>query len=331
METCRNGWTSNMSVAILRHSHHENCAKNMTGFIIHSRENPEELCDAYCYDEKAGPEEDCTKAFAVEEHLTSDAPAEPSPQPQAPTPAEGHKETSDSEVGDPMVATGEEALGDVTKMTPSANTTLSPDKPDAATEGPAVEENTVGETENSNVGSTFTPREFDIGSGMMPRFFEEEETSPTVGEPDETQPPTDDEPQKGKIEPDSVDAITEPPQQQPNGRVLGSAVPESDHHDSSGSRNWLVIIGVIVAVAAIFLVCAAVVKRKSWCGKQQTLMITSKDGEGNGAAASASSSHSQEREQEMVTLMNKEKIQENGNTEEFTVITLEESPDKQLA
>ena len=59
-------------------------------------------------------------------------------------------------------------------------------------------------------------------------------------------------------------------------------------------------------------------------------MITSKDGgEGNGAAASASSSHAQEREQEMVTLMNKEKITENGNTEEFTVIKLEESPDKE--
>lgn len=57
-------------------------------------------------------------------------------------------------------------------------------------------------------------------------------------------------------------------------------------------------------------------------------MITSKDGEGNGAAASASSSHTQEREQEMVTLMNKEKIQENGNTEEFTVIKLEETADK---
>lgn len=59
-------------------------------------------------------------------------------------------------------------------------------------------------------------------------------------------------------------------------------------------------------------------------------MITSKDGtEGNGAATSVASSHAQEREQEMVTLMNKEKIQENGNTEEFTVITLEETPDKE--
>lgn len=62
-------------------------------------------------------------------------------------------------------------------------------------------------------------------------------------------------------------------------------------------------------------------------------MITSKDGgEGNGATALASSSQAQEREQEMVTLMNKEKIQENGNTEEFTVIKLEETADKdQLA
>ncbi|TNN87844.1 CD44 antigen [Liparis tanakae] len=332
METCRNGWTSNMSVAILRHSHHENCAKNMTGFIIHSRENPEELCDVYCFDDKAGPEEDCTEAFVVE--VFSDAPDEASPQPQVPTPSEGREETipktrpeeaSVSEGGDPTAATGKEALGDVTQMTPSATTTTGLDKPDAATESPAAEDNTVGASENSNAGSTFTAREFDqpTGSGMMSPSSEEEDTSPTVGEMDETPPPTDDEPRQS-------DAITEPPQQQPNGkgRVLGPAVPESDHQD--GSRNWLVIIGVIVAVAAILLVCAAVVKRKSWFGKQQTLMITSKDGgEGNGAAASASSSHSQEREQEMVTLMNKEKIQENGNTEEFTVITLEESPDKE--
>lgn len=59
-------------------------------------------------------------------------------------------------------------------------------------------------------------------------------------------------------------------------------------------------------------------------------MITSKESEGNGTAGTAaSSSQAQEREQEMVTLMNKEKIQENGNTEEFTVIKLEETPDKE--
>uniref|UniRef100_A0A3Q2XTX6 CD44 molecule (Indian blood group) n=1 Tax=Hippocampus comes TaxID=109280 RepID=A0A3Q2XTX6_HIPCM len=94
--------------------------------------------------------------------------------------------------------------------------------------------------------------------------------------------------------------------------------------------DWLVIILVLIAVAAILFVCVAFAKRKSWCGKKQTLMITSKESEGNGAAgAGASSSQAQEREQEMVTLMNKEKIQENGNTEEFTVIKLEETPDKE--
>lgn len=67
----------------------------------------------------------------------------------------------------------------------------------------------------------------------------------------------------------------------------------------------------------------------SLCGRKQTLHITAKENsDGNGVAAAAGSSHNPEREQEMVTLMNKEPIQENGNTEEFTVITLEESPDK---
>lgn len=61
----------------------------------------------------------------------------------------------------------------------------------------------------------------------------------------------------------------------------------------------------------------------SLCGKTQTLMITKDTGEGNGAAASGS------QNQEMVTLMSKEKVQENGNTEEFTVITLGESTDKE--
>lgn len=50
----RYGWTSNLSIAILRHSQHENCAKGMTSIIIHPVENIEERFDAYCYDEKGG-------------------------------------------------------------------------------------------------------------------------------------------------------------------------------------------------------------------------------------------------------------------------------------
>lgn len=48
----RYGWTNNMSVVILRLSHHENCAKNMTGFIINSRVDATENFDALCYDKK---------------------------------------------------------------------------------------------------------------------------------------------------------------------------------------------------------------------------------------------------------------------------------------
>ncbi|XP_078113625.1 uncharacterized protein cd44b isoform X2 [Sander vitreus] len=322
METCRYGWTSNVTVAILRHTHHENCAKNMTGFIINSHVNSDELFDAYCYDEKGDyitgntePEKDCLG------HLPSDAP-ESSPQPQAPTPAEGqnettpktrHEDASGSEGVDPTVAAGEDALEHVMEAT----TALTSVETEVSTELHAGEEDPF-------------EAEFDhpTGSGMIPP---EEGASPTA--PETPEPPTENEKQKGEMEPNGADATTESSQQQhPNdkGQDMGPGGSEPNQHKSSSSSNWIVIIGVIVAVAAILLVCAAVAKRKSWCGKEQTLMSTSKDsGEGNGAAASASSSHAQEREQEMVTLMNKEKIQENGNTEEFTVITLEESPDKE--
>ncbi|XP_070686653.1 CD44 antigen [Pempheris klunzingeri] len=405
METCRNGWTSNISIIILRHKHHDKCAKNMTGFITNTRVSAEDLYDAYCYDEEgdyihrkqavtlyrcspkpltesldchvnshsasrepvvvcasilitstlcvprvpAGPGVNCDHIIPEKGHLASDAPADPSPQPQASTIADEQEEStpktqpedgSDGDGGDPTVVPGDDALVELMESIPSitaAPTELHPGDSEASTEGPVMDEN-FGGSENSSVGSTFTPGEFDqsAGSGMLPPLSEDDSVSPTapVGQPAETQPATENEQQNETMEPDRDAAITEPPRQ-PNdkGRVQGPVVPESDQQEGSDSTNWLVIIGAMVAVAAILLVCAAVAKRNSWCGKQQTLMITPKDGgEGNGAAASASSSHAQERDQEMVTLMNKEKIQENGNTEEFTVITLEESPDKdQLA
>ncbi|XP_049929707.1 CD44 antigen-like [Epinephelus moara] len=329
MQTCRYGWISNMSIAILRHTEHENCAKNMTGFIVQPHVNASEPFDVYCYDDTAGPEENCTKKFEIRGEVAADE--------AAPTTAEDQEETTPKTR--PEDASGSEGSDptayheDMMETTPSATTVaikLSVDEPEASTEGPGVEENPSGGSENGSVGSTFTPGEFDqsTGSGMQPH--EEEGPAPTmtpVGKEEETQPPSEMEPEKGKKEPDRETARTEPPPKNGRGQALA---PEPEQQDNSGSSNWLVIILVIVAVAAILLVCLAVAKRKSWCGKQQTLMITAKDGgEGNGAAASASSSHAQEREQEMVTLMNKEKIQENGNTEEFTVITLEESPDKE--
>ncbi|XP_029991572.1 uncharacterized protein cd44b isoform X2 [Sphaeramia orbicularis] len=322
MEKCRNEETIK-----------ENCAKNMTGFIIDQNVTTDQLYVAYCYDETAGPDKNCDKALETEE--LSDAPAKASSQPeiQAPTTSGGDaepvttpqtppEEATDAEAADPpTVAPPREEADDTEKQTVPPPATVQPEEPQQNTGVvPVVEENV-----------TFTPEDFGQpgGSGMQPPLSEEEEnhTTAPVGEPEETQAPTGDE----NTEPE--DAKTQPPHQPPNDKGRMNPVlddgPKSDTQDGSGSSNWLVIIGVIVAVAALLLVCAAVAKRNSLCGKQQTLMITKDASEGNGAAASVSSSHAQEREQEMVTLMNKEKIQENGNTEEFTVITLEESPDKE--
>ncbi|KAM9853870.1 uncharacterized protein ACBR49_002527 [Aulostomus maculatus] len=335
METCRYGWVSNMSVAILRHSHHQNCAKNLTGFMMIPRDDAEELFDAYCYDEKVGPEKNCDDAFIIE---SSDAQDDPYPQLEISTTAEAGitSKTSPEGVshGDPTVTPEE-----VTEVTQFASTApVEPDEPEAVTEWPTVFDLSFGVDEESKVWSTFTPGEFEqpAGSGMQSALSEEEAVTATTvgGESIETHQPNEYESENKKTDLEDNNDRNEVAQQHPDGKKrMDPQVPKPDPQESSSSLNWLVIIGVIVAVAAVLLVCAAVAKRNSWCGKQQTLMITSKDnsGEGNGAAAvvAASSSHAQEREQEMVTLMNKEKIQENGNTEEFTVITLEESPDKE--
>ncbi|XP_040894826.1 CD44 antigen isoform X1 [Toxotes jaculatrix] len=312
MQTCRNGWISNGSIAILRHEPNEKCAKNMTGLIFQSRVRAEEHFDAYCYDDQAGPEKNCTKRFVLSG--PSDASAEDEAEPEST--AKTHLEVA-SEDGYSTVP-GDDAHTGIIEFTTSPTEKI--------TEDPTWDHATG---ENSTAPFAFTPEDLDqpTGSGMSPPSSEEERVSPTapVGGPVKENE-NENEQQNESV---GDDATTESPQQR-NGRMAGPDVPKSNEEESSGSLNWLVIIAVIVAVAVILLVCAAVAKRKSLCSRRQTLMITSKEGgEGNGAAASASSSHAQEREQEMVTLMNKEKIQENGNTEEFTVITLEESPDKE--
>ncbi|XP_071359358.1 CD44 antigen [Trachinotus anak] len=332
METCRNGWINNGSIAILRQMPHENCAKNMTGILTYPRSTTDEF-DALCYDDKAGPDKNCEKEIISSEHSPGDAPAESSPPPQAPTTGEGKAEPettqkiqptdpSDSESGDLTVAPVEDS-SEREFPPPGINTPteMSAENPKATTS--ATDEIPSGGSENT----PFTPGELDqAGSGILPPNFDEAGASPTapVGEPGETQTPTKNEHNEGTVEDDakSPEPIND------KGMARGPDQPDPNQQGSD-STNWLVIIGVILAVAAI-IACAAFAKRKSLCGKRQTLMITAKDaGEGNGAAASASSSHAQEREQEMVTLMTNEKIQENGNTEEFTVITLEESPDKE--
>ncbi|CAG5958234.1 unnamed protein product [Menidia menidia] len=342
MQTCRFGWVSSRSIAILRHEHHENCAKNLTGLIMNPNVDVGDLFDVYCYDEKVPDSDlDCIKSFSTtNSQFLSDPPetsTEPQPaaNPEAKAGTESDPEPKPTDVLDSQavhttVAPGGDVPVQDVDLTTLAAITQGTERPEPATE--VFDVGFPSGNNNNNDSSSVTPLfphgETDIttGSGMQPTPTEGEGDFSVIpgGVPDVTL--HDEEPQSTH-----PDGEGEPPKRVPNdkGRVMGPASSDNDQPENDNSSNWLVIIGVIVAVAAILLVCAAVAKRKSWCGRQQTLMITTKDGgEGNGAAAVASSSHSQDREQEMVTLMNKENIQENGNTEEFTVIKLEESPDK---
>ncbi|XP_054897246.1 CD44 antigen-like [Poeciliopsis prolifica] len=298
METCRYGWINNGSSVILRQTQHENCAKNLTGFIVNSRTG--EQFDAYCYDENDSAEKNCSKAFQENRVLLSDTTALTSPQPLTDGRIESETIPLENLTNTPTPGTAPEDLSkdDFTSL--------------------PEEGNPFG---GNNVTSAFTTMEPDShdGSGMELAQPEEEKTTPVINAETTT-----------SSEKRPIEAL-EPTDANPNSRGRKLLNPENDGENQTGSSSsdWLVVICVIVAVGAILIVCVAASRRKRWCGRKQTLNITTKDSsDGNGVAAAASSSRNPEREQEMVTLMNKETIQENGNTEEFTVITLEESPDK---
>ncbi|KAJ0069329.1 hypothetical protein NL108_004161 [Boleophthalmus pectinirostris] len=312
METCRHGWMNNETLAILRHSSHGNCAKNLTGLILTPNVSPDQQYDAYCFNDSAGEDMDCSQAYSNFDN--------PSEAGELSTPPDTESEIPTSVESDLETVT----VTQLDKVTEGEERTISPeeDKETYTTATDVDESPDVVPVENI----TLTP---ETGSGMQPTGAEEETESFTTAlvsdKPEcNTRPGEHDERDtENESKGESTEIIP--------GSRSNSVLDDGAHHDSrenGSTSNWLVILCVIVAVAAILLVCAVVAKRNTLCGKKQTLMITKEGGEGNGTAMSASSSHAQEREQEMVTLMNKEKIQENGNTEEFTVITLEESPDK---
>uniref|UniRef100_A0A8C7CMT2 CD44 antigen n=1 Tax=Oncorhynchus kisutch TaxID=8019 RepID=A0A8C7CMT2_ONCKI len=324
LETCRYGWISNGNTTILRQKAHVNCANNTTGVFFH-QVSPEKPFDAFCFNASELAEKNCDAAInpdstGPESVQVTDAAG------KATGPEDGAQpETtinSEPDTQDTTSAPGEKGAESTTEVMEAldtdqpAPTEASQVKSTAwaegyASEGAATESRGIGMTVEGNgtqkasptehPGVVVTEMEETTVSGMLPSGSDEEGASsmaPSVKEPGE-----------------------------PQGRAREEDLQEKEVEVG----DWLIIVGVLVALVAILLTCFVVVKYKSWCGQQKTLMITNKDGnEGNGAAAaSVASSRAQEREQEMVTLMNKEKIQENGNKEEFTAITLEESPEKE--
>ncbi|KAI4872100.1 hypothetical protein NFI96_030972 [Prochilodus magdalenae] len=340
MEICRYGWISDGNVTIVRQKPNILCRANQTGLFIIKPVDPTN--DAFCYDETVlSPKPDdtdknCTSAINLESTLD--------PEPTKPREVITVLPTTAYEknlTGDPTDNTTAEGLhpttepNEVPEATPAPTTSHSEDKEESVGDSHTTQFHSLVETtEPAETNESLTTE-----SAAQPEP-QSQQTGKEGGAKERaiTSMPTLESTSSGMGDPDGI--ITEPgavttmdeegfpgTSVSPKGRGKMMLPPNDKSND--GSSDWLIIVGVIVAVAVILLVCAAVATRKRWCGKRQTLMITSKSSsEGNGAAASATSSRAQEREQEMVTLMHKEKIQENGNTEEFTVITLEESPEK---
>ncbi|MCJ8735848.1 hypothetical protein PDJAM_G00252230 [Pangasius djambal] len=317
LENCRYGWVSSGNITISRHVPNALCAVNMTGVI--TLVPVDSHYDAYCYDQTDLSDKNCT--FEIK-YLGTD-PALPET-----TEDNGHLNHTNTSADLPIM---EVPVASHTNSTVKAVTELSP----------AIE--------NSNPTTASSHEEHDASVDVLDQNTQPPTTTakPT-GEDDDlnTLSPDHDHPGEAKkvtkentsilssldnngsgMEEAAYTTRSEPDSGYPK---VTTGNYETDVEGTSASpTDWLVILVVVVAIAAIILVAALVVTRNRWCGRSQTLMITSKSSsDGNGTAASAASPQAQEREQEMVTLMNKEKIQENGNTEEFTVITLEESPEK---
>eukprot|EP00064_Thunnus_orientalis_P012787 superscaffoldBa00002005_g12822 len=97
-------------------------------------------------------------------------------------------------------------------------------------------------------------------------------------------------------------------------KVEASDDPDSHQHKGHNTPDWIIILGFVVGVAALVIICAAIATRDKWNGPNQLKTKTN--------------SSDQQREVEMDTFLHKDTPRENGKATEYTVIPLEELPEK---
>ncbi|XP_041917185.1 cell surface glycoprotein 1 [Alosa sapidissima] len=104
--------------------------------------------------------------------------------------------------------------------------------------------------------------------------------------------------------------------------------PNPAAQEEGGTPAWLIIFSFVMSVGVLLCVFAAVGTRESWYGplRQKVRGKDSSEETEKKAAVSLST----DQQQEMVTLMNRGPVQTNGRAEEFTVIALEEPPEKEF-
>ncbi|KAI5626931.1 CD44 antigen isoform X4, partial [Silurus asotus] len=313
-ESCRYGWVSNGNTAIPRQEPNSLCALNQTGVITIVPINL--TYDAYCYNKSENNEsQDLNHTMSPTSPSISVTSVEiqtDSTVKDVTEPTHGIEKTDFSPINNQYTQ-------DVSSTQPSITNTEREEEGLMTSSGSYTENKNqsnmsiVQDTNGSGMGET---------TNITPNDSNNEDTRleghDTIGEDGF----------KTQTEETVGEALNEDHTEHSRGRMgPGQSTPPEEQTDSKS--DWLVILLVVVVVALLILVAIAVATSNRWCGKRRTLIITTKSSnEGNGTAASTATPEAQEREQEMVTLMNKEKIQENGNTEEFTVIVLEESPEK---
>ncbi|XP_070765820.1 uncharacterized protein [Enoplosus armatus] len=92
--------------------------------------------------------------------------------------------------------------------------------------------------------------------------------------------------------------------------------PESQNKGHS-TPGWIIIVGFIAGVAALVMLCVAIATRDKWNGPKQASQLETNTNSSN-----------QQREVEMETFLHKDNPRENGKAEEYTVIPLDELPEK---
>ncbi|XP_076589715.1 uncharacterized protein cd44a [Chaetodon auriga] len=117
-----------------------------------------------------------------------------------------------------------------------------------------------------------------------------------------------------RLSPEKV-IITETVQQQQVEENVQSSLPQNSTGQSPS--GWIIIVGFIVGVAVLVMLCVAIATRDKWNGPKQAAQLET-----------TTSSSNQQREQEMETFLLKEKPRENGKAAEYTVIPLDELPEK---
>ncbi|CAJ1049225.1 A-agglutinin anchorage subunit-like [Xyrichtys novacula] len=103
---------------------------------------------------------------------------------------------------------------------------------------------------------------------------------------------------------------------QPINNVSDSAPKTSETHKGHSTPDWIIIVGFIVGVAALIMLLAAIATRDKW-NRPKTAHLEDKTNSAN-----------QQKEQEMETFLRNDQPKENGKASEYTVIPLDELPDK---